>query len=240
MSKLRIPLPRKRTTACRRHLLPKNELSVRVEGGWPPADNFPHGEDLLPHTLGLPPRVKQDNKVYPASDVKRNRLMPQPDSDKKTESDKEPNSTATTKMELHSGERQQFSEDEELPFQEGLPLKEDNINSKICNHDREIFMALLSYATNRESDSTTLEDLDYNEFLSGPETTETAAATCENPPPGITVTVHLDDNPKMILKTEHQPQQLGNSFDYSNNDLHSVINIGPNARTFIINKREDH
>ena len=93
-----------------------NELSVRVEGGWPPVDHIPHDEDLLWHTLGLPPRVKQDNEVYPASDVKRNRLMPQPDSDKKTESDKEPNSTATTKMELHSGERQQFSEDEELPF----------------------------------------------------------------------------------------------------------------------------
>ena len=107
-------------------------------------------------------------------------------------------------MELQSGEVEQFSEDEELPFQQGLPLKEDNINSKIRNHDREIFMALHPDATNRECDSTTLEDLDYDEFLFGPETTKTAAATYENPPPGITVTVHLDNNPKMILKTEHQ------------------------------------
>jgi len=165
--------------------------------------------------------------------------VPQPDSDKKTESDKKLISTATTKMELHSGERQQFSEDEELLFQQDLPLKEDNINSKIRNHDREIFMALLSDATNRESDPTTPGGLDYDEFLSGPETTKTTAATCENPPPGITVTVHLDDNPKMILKTEHQ-QQLGNSFNHSNNDLHNVINIGHNASIAIINKREDH
>ena len=142
-------------------------------------------------------------------------------------------------MELQPGERQQFSKDEELPFQQGLLLKEDNINSKIRNHDREIFMALLSDATNRESDPTTPEGLDYDEFLSRPETIETAAATCENQPPGITVTVHLDNNPKMILKTEHQ-QQLGNSSNHSNNDLHNIVNIGHNARTVIINKREDH
>ena len=75
-------------------------------------------------------------------------------------------------MELQSGEVEQFSENRELPFQQSLPLKEDNINSKIRNHNREIFMAFLSDATNQESDSTTLEDLDYDEFLSGPETTE--------------------------------------------------------------------
>ena len=43
----------------------------------------------------------------------------------------------------------------------------------------------------------------------------------------------------MILKTEHH-QQLGDSFDYSNSDLHNVINIGCNAKVVIINKREDH
>ena len=99
-------------------------------------------------------------------------------------------------------------------------------------------MTFLSDATNRRSDSTTPEDLDYNEFLSKPEITKAAAASHENPPPGITVTVHLDNNPKMILKTEHQ--QLGDSFDYSNSDLHNVINIGRNAKIVIINKREDH
>ena len=100
-------------------------------------------------------------------------------------------------------------------------------------------MALLSDATNRESDPTTPGGLDYDEFLSGQETTETVVAICENSPPGITVTVHLDNNPKMILKTEHQ-QQLGNSFNHSNKDLHNVINIGHNARTVFISKREDH
>src|SRR6185295_7579883 len=81
-----------------------NELSVRVEGGWPPADHIPHDEDLLRHTLRLFPRVKQDKKTYPVSvqDIKRNQLAPQPDSDMRTESDKESTSTATTKMKLQS------------------------------------------------------------------------------------------------------------------------------------------
>ena len=65
------------------------------------------------------------------------------------------------------------------------------------------------------------------------------AASHGIPPPGITVTVHLDNNPKMIFKTEHH-QQLGDSFDYSNSDLHNVINIGRTAKAVVINKREDH
>jgi len=95
-----------------------NKLSVRVEGGWPPVDHIPHDEDLLRHTLGLPPRVKQDKETYPVSDqvLKRSRLALQLDSDKKNESDKESTSTATTKMELQSGEVEQFSENRELPF----------------------------------------------------------------------------------------------------------------------------
>ena len=55
-------------------------------------------------------------------------------------------------------------------------------------------MAFLSDPTNRKSDSTALEDLDYDEFLSEPDKTEAAAASHENPPPGITVTIHLDNN----------------------------------------------
>ena len=161
-----------------------------------------------------------------------------------TKSGKQSTSIATIKGELQSliqEERQQFSEDEELPFQWGLPLKEDNINSKIRNHNHEIFMAFLSDNTNRKANSTTLEDLDYDEFLSEPEMSEAAATSYEIPPPQprITVTVHLDNNPKMILKTELH-QQHGDSFDYSNSDLHNVINTGRNARTVIINKGEDH
>jgi hypothetical protein len=53
-------------------------------------------------------------------------------------------------MELQSsGERQQLSEDEELPFLQGLPLKEDNVNQKNRTHNCKIFMAFLSNATNR-------------------------------------------------------------------------------------------
>ena len=58
-----------------------NELSVRVKGGWTPADHVPYNEDLLRHTLGFSPRVKQDKEVYPVSDIKRNRLAPQLDLD---------------------------------------------------------------------------------------------------------------------------------------------------------------
>ena len=142
--------------------------------------------------------MKPDKEVYPNSvqDIKTNRLALQPDSDKKTESDKESTSTATTKMELQSSEKQQLSEDEELPFQHSFPLKEDNINSKTRSHNREIFMSFLSDATNRKVDSTALEDLNYDEFISEPEITEAAAASHEIPPPGITFTVHLDNTPR--------------------------------------------
>ena len=86
-----------------------------------------------------------------------------------------------------------------------------------------------------------LEDLDYNDFLYETEESEAVAASYKipPPPPRITVTVHLDNNSKKIFKTEHH-QQLGNSFDYSNSDLHNVINIGRNAKTVIINKAEEH
>ena len=99
-----------------------NELAVRIEGGWSPADTLPYDENLLRHTLGFPPQVHSNTEFYPDSVqvTKRNRLAPQPDSDKKTESDKKSTSTVTIKGKPHSsnqGEGQQFSEDEELPFQ---------------------------------------------------------------------------------------------------------------------------
>ena len=102
-------------------------------------------------------------------------------------------------------------------------------------------MAILSDPTNRKANSTVIEDLDYDDFLSETEESEVVVASYEIPPPpsGITVTVHLDSNPKKIFKTEHR-QQLGDSFDYSNSDLHNVINIGHNAKTVIINKAEEH
>jgi hypothetical protein len=87
-----------------------NELSVWIKGGWPPADQIQYDEDLLRHTLGLHPRVKQDI----------NRLALQPDSDKRTEHDQYSISTVTIKGELQpliQKGGQQFSEDEELPFQ---------------------------------------------------------------------------------------------------------------------------
>ena len=66
-------------------------------------------------------------------------------------------------------------------------------------------MAIFSVPIDQQASYTALEDLDYDDFLSEAEASETAAASNEIPPhpPGITVTVHLDNNPKKILKTEH-------------------------------------
>ena len=109
-------------------------------------------------------------------------------------------------------------------------------------------MAILSDPTNRKVNPTALEDLDYDDFLPEAEVSKTVAVSYEIPPPplGIMVTVHLDNKLKKIqdqkrninLKIEYH-QQLGDSFDYSNSDLHNVINIGRNAKTIIINKGED-
>ena len=102
-------------------------------------------------------------------------------------------------------------------------------------------MAILLDPTNQKANSTALEYLDYDDFLSKMEASEAVAASYEFPPspPGITVIVHLDNNPKKIFKIEYH-QQLGDSFDYSNSDLHNVINIGRNVKIVIINKGEDH
>ena len=109
-------------------------------------------------------------------------------------------------------------------------------------------MAILSDPTNRKVNPTALEDLDYDDFLPEAEVSKTVAVSYEIPPPplGIMVTVHLDNKLKKIqdqkrninLKIEYH-QQLGDSFDYSNSDLHNVINIGRNAKIVIINKGED-
>ena len=77
-----------------------NELSIRIKGGWPPEDQIPFDEDLLWHTLGLPPQIKQNKEASPASVQNINRLALQPDSDKRTEPDKESISTVTIKGEL--------------------------------------------------------------------------------------------------------------------------------------------
>ena len=92
-------------------------------------------------------------------------------------------------------------------------------------------MAILSEPRDWKDNPAVLEDLDYNDFLSDVEATETTAINYKIPPlpPGITVTVHLDDKNNQLKKihsqkrnmnltTEHH-QQLGDLFDYSNSDL---------------------
>jgi hypothetical protein len=56
-------------------------------------------------------------------------------------------------------------------------------------------MAISSEPTNQKINPTTLEDLDYDDFLSDAGESETVAMSYEipPPPPGITVTVHLNN-----------------------------------------------
>ena len=63
-----------------------NELSVRIEGGWPPPNTLPYDEDLLRHTLRLPTRIKSNEEFYPDSDQvhKRNRSTQESVSDNRT------------------------------------------------------------------------------------------------------------------------------------------------------------
>ena len=79
-----------------------NKLSVRIEGGWSPADIPPHDEDPLRFTFGLSPQAKTNGEFSQDSDqvLKRNQFVTQTASDRKTESDKESTLTVTTKGEL--------------------------------------------------------------------------------------------------------------------------------------------
>jgi len=56
-------------------------------------------------------------------------------------------------------------------------------------------MAILSEPKDRKDNPTALDDLDYGDFLSDAEAAKIVAISYEipPPPPGITVTVHLDD-----------------------------------------------
>jgi len=153
---------------------------------------------------------------------------------------------------------QQPSENVELPFQQGVPLREDD-TSKIYNPDREIFMAIISeieYHKDNPAERVDLIDYnssEYDEFLSDGEATETAAINYEipPPPPRVTATMHLDDEHNKLNKIRKQKrgmrcrlaterrQQLSDSFDNSNSDLRNIINIMRGARTVIINRRKE-
>ena len=72
--------------------------------------------DILSDSL---PESKK-TETYPVSDVERNRLATQLDSDKETESEKKSTSIVTIKRERQSTSQrlmEQFSKDELLPFQ---------------------------------------------------------------------------------------------------------------------------
>jgi len=112
---------------------------------------------------------------------KRSRIAGEPVSDRKSKS----NQVFTIRNSINKGlltknqnqNKRQPSEDVELPFQQGAPLREDDM-LKLYNPDREIFMAILSESEDRKDDPAERVDLvdynssDYDEFLSDAEATE--------------------------------------------------------------------
>src|SRR6185436_4372528 len=110
---------------------------------------------------------------------------------------------------------------------------------------------------------------DFDEYLSDntettPATiTEAQATTNEDlpapppPPPAVTVTVPLDEhnpaedlyecrrqfNQKRAFRRQRLAntlqEQQGDNYDYSNCNLHSVINVGRDACNFIISRRKE-
>ena len=93
-----------------------------------------------------------------------------------------------------------------------------------------------------------------------PTVTEAQAATKQDlpaPPPAVTVTVQLEEqhaaedlyerrrllNQKRAFRRQRlansQQEQQGDNYDYSNSDLHNVINIGRNACNVFISRRKE-
>jgi hypothetical protein len=107
---------------------------------------------------------------------------------------------------------------------------------------------------------------DFTEYLSDnmettpPTITESQATTKEDPPAppaAVTVTVQLDKQHPVEDLYEHHRQlnqkrafrsqrlanslqeQQGDNYDYSNCDLHNVINVGRDARNIIVSRRKE-
>ena len=107
---------------------------------------------------------------------------------------------------------------------------------------------------------------DFDEYLSDnmettpPMVTEAQAATKQDllaPPLAVIVTVQLEDqhatedlykhhrllNQKSAFRHQRlancPQEQQGDNYDYSNSDLRNVINIGRDARNFIISRRKE-
>ena len=70
-------------------------------------------------------------------------------------------------------------------------------------------MAILSEPRDWKDNPAVLEDLDYNDFISDAEATKTIAINYEIPPlpPGITVTVHLDNKHNKLKKIRSQKKE---------------------------------
>ena len=133
-------------------------------------------------------------------------------------------------------------------------------------------MVRISEVHEPEDDSTERLNLDnynsddFDEYLSDnmettpPTITEAQATTKQDlpvPPPGVTVTVQLEEqrppedlyerrrllNQKRAFRRQHlansQQEKQGDNYDYSNCGLCNVINVGRDARNVIISRRKE-
>jgi hypothetical protein len=147
--------------------------------------------------------------------------------------------------------------------------KQDQEIQDLC---REILMVRIFEIHESEGDSMECLNLDdynsndYDEYLSdNMETTPPAVAEFEavnkqdppTPPPAVTVTVQLEEQPvaediyesRRLLNQKkafrrqrvanRQQEQQGDNYNYSNSDLRNVINIGRDARNVIISRRKE-
>jgi hypothetical protein len=123
---------------------------------------------------------------------------------------------------------------------------------------RKILMVRISEIPDSKDDSLELVSLgdynsdDFDEYLSDHMDSSPVAMTeiktsfNHDPPfapPSVMVTVKLDDEQEEMDLYERRRtvtvKRDGDSFDYSNSDLHSMINIGSDARNVIISRRQE-
>jgi len=209
-----------------------------MEGGWLPSENFTFDKTLLRHTLGLPPRTttqgpnsdfahnSEQNKARKRETLKRIRTLEQKESDSNSNPNPDQDSRFSSPIKRHQYtskiERRRKTthpdlKKEALPYQEGLPLQEKDVQ-ELQQPDREIFMAMPGET--RVLDSDTLDKVnlvdynssDFDEFLSDteapPDPMEVTNYGPPNKPLGVSVTIHLDEETSEQRKIRNQRRKI--------------------------------
>ena len=169
---------------------------------------------------------------------------------------------------LHRSVEALYPQIDELPFQEGTPIAPSEDQDPHDNEDlyRKIITVRISKIPDQEDDSSERVILsnynsnDFDEYLSdymdsSPVATTTIKTSISHDPPFVPPTTFKleDDQKEMDLYKSRRilnqkralrrkcltTQRCGDSFDYSNSDLRSMINIGCDARNVIISRRQE-